>query len=105
MSDYLNDESREYFRTVCEILDRLEIPYQVEDDLVRGLDYYTHTVFEIVSENRQMGAQSTVLAGGRYDNLIPYFGGPEGMSGIGWASSPCRQKASRWRMQPAWTAM
>ena len=85
MSDYLNDESREYFRTVCEILDRLEIPYQVEDDLVRGLDYYTHTVFEIVSENRQMGAQSTVLAGGRYDNLIPYFGGPAGMSGIGWA--------------------
>lgn len=85
MSDYLNEESRTYFRTVCEILDRLEIPYEVEEDLVRGLDYYTHTVFEIVSLNREMGAQSTVLAGGRYDNLIPYFGGPEGMSGIGWA--------------------
>ena len=60
------------------------IPYRVDDNLVRGLDYYTHTVFEIVSESKQMGAQSTLLAGGRYDNLIPYYGGPE-QSGIGWA--------------------
>ena len=85
MKDYLNDESREYFDTVCTLLEKLEIPYEVDDKLVRGLDYYTHTVFEIVSVNKEMGAQSTVLAGGRYDNLIPYFGGPEGMSGIGWA--------------------
>ncbi|WP_305204775.1 His/Gly/Thr/Pro-type tRNA ligase C-terminal domain-containing protein, partial [Dubosiella newyorkensis] len=66
-------------------LDRLGIPYQVEDTLVRGLDYYTHTVFEIVSINEKMGSQSTVLAGGRYDGLISYFGGPKEMSGIGWA--------------------
>ena len=85
MSDYLNEESKEYFNTVCTLLDQLEIPYEVDDKLVRGLDYYTHTVFEIVSMNKEMGAQSTVLAGGRYDGLIPYFGGPEGMSGIGWA--------------------
>lgn len=85
MKDYLNDESREYFETVCHLLDELEIPYEVDDQLVRGLDYYTHTVFEIVSMNQEMGAQSTVLAGGRYDHLIPYFGGPEQMSGIGWA--------------------
>ena len=85
MKDYLNDESREYFETVCHLLDELEIPYAVDDQLVRGLDYYTHTVFEIVSMNQEMGAQSTVLAGGRYDHLIPYFGGPEQMSGIGWA--------------------
>lgn len=85
MSDYLNDESKDYFNTVLSLLDALEIPYEVDDKLVRGLDYYTHTVFEIVSLNKEMGAQSTVLAGGRYDGLISYFGGPEGMSGIGWA--------------------
>lgn len=85
MSDYLNEASQEYFNTVCKLLDTLEIPYEVDDKLVRGLDYYTHTVFEIVSMNSEMGAQSTVLAGGRYDGLISYFGGPEGMSGIGWA--------------------
>lgn len=84
MKDYLNEESRQYFDTVLALLDRMEIPYEVSDTLVRGLDYYTHTVFEIVSENKEMGAQSTVLAGGRYDGLIPYFGGPA-MSGIGWA--------------------
>ncbi|MCF0106031.1 MAG: histidine--tRNA ligase [Holdemanella sp.] len=85
MKDYLNDASKEYFDTVLKLLDVLEIPYVVDDNLVRGLDYYTHTVFEIVSTSKDMGAQSTVLAGGRYDGLIPYFGGPEGMSGIGWA--------------------
>lgn len=84
MSDYLNEESREYFATVKNLLDQMGIPYRVDDNLVRGLDYYTHTVFEIVSESKQMGAQSTLLAGGRYDNLIPYYGGPE-QSGIGWA--------------------
>lgn len=85
MKDYLNEESKKYFDTVCQLLETLDIPYEVDDRLVRGLDYYSHTVFEIVSVNSSMGAQSTVLAGGRYDNLISYFGGPEGMSGIGWA--------------------
>ncbi|MGM9947233.1 histidine--tRNA ligase [Floccifex sp.] len=85
MKDYLNEESKQYFETVCSLLKSLDIPYEVDDKLVRGLDYYTHTVFEIVSVNSSMGAQSTVLAGGRYDHLIPYFGGPEQMSGIGWA--------------------
>lgn len=84
LHDYLTDESREYFETVTHLLDEMEIPYRVDSKLVRGLDYYTHTVFEIVSEDESMGAQSTLLAGGRYDNLIPYFGGPE-QSGIGWA--------------------
>lgn len=85
MKDYLNEESKEYFETVLSLLDELNIPYEIDDNLVRGLDYYTHTVFEIVSINKEMGAQSTVLAGGRYDGLISYFGGPDGMSGIGWA--------------------
>lgn len=85
MSDYLTQDSKEYFDLVLAGLDALGIPYEVEDTLVRGLDYYTHTVFEIVSMNEAVGAQSTVLAGGRYDGLVEYFGGPEKMSGIGWA--------------------
>lgn len=84
MSDYLNEESKSYFDAVKSGLDALGIPYTVEERLVRGLDYYTHTVFEIISVNEEMGAQSTLLAGGRYDGLIEYFGGPA-MSGIGWA--------------------
>lgn len=85
MQDYLNEESQAYFEEVLEGLDALGIPYEVDDRLVRGLDYYTHIVFEVVSVNKEMGAQSTVFAGGRYDGLVEYFGGPQGMSGIGWA--------------------
>ena len=85
MKDYLNEESKTYFAKVCEGLEALGIPYEIDDRLVRGLDYYTHTVFEVVSVNQEMGSQSTVFAGGRYDGLVSYFGGPEGMSGIGWA--------------------
>ena len=84
MSDYLNEESKKYFEEVLAGLDVLGIPYKIEDKLVRGLDYYTHTVFEVVSTNEQMGSQSTVFAGGRYDGLVKYFGGPE-LSGMGFA--------------------
>lgn len=84
MSDYLNEESQAYFKSVCNGLDALGIPYEIDDRLVRGLDYYTHTVFELVSTNDQMGSQATVLAGGRYDGLVEYFGGPS-LSGIGFA--------------------
>lgn len=84
MSEYLNEESKQYFQDVCDGLDALGIPYKIDDRLVRGLDYYTHTVFEIVSTNDQMGSQSTVFGGGRYDGLVEYFGGPQ-MSGIGFA--------------------
>lgn len=84
MADYLNEESKAYFEQVLAGLDALGIPYEVDDKLVRGLDYYTHTVFEVVSVNEDMGSQSTVFAGGRYDGLVEYFGGPQ-MSGIGWA--------------------
>lgn len=84
MKDYLNEESNAYFEAVLAGLDALQIPYEIDDTLVRGLDYYTHTVFEVVSVNKEMGAQSTVFAGGRYDGLVEYFGGPQ-MSGIGWA--------------------
>ncbi|MGN1389829.1 MAG: His/Gly/Thr/Pro-type tRNA ligase C-terminal domain-containing protein, partial [Bulleidia sp.] len=79
-----NEASRQYFQEVLASLDALGIPYEVDDRLVRGLDYYTHTVFEVKSVRPDAGAQSTIFAGGRYDHLIEYFGGPE-MSGIGFA--------------------
>ena len=84
LKDYLNEESRTYFSQVLSALDELHIPYVVEDRLVRGLDYYTHTVFEVVSTRPESGAQATVFGGGRYDHLVDYFGGPQ-MSGIGFA--------------------
>lgn len=84
IKDYLTPESKAYFEQVLDGLRALGIPYEVDDTLVRGLDYYTHTVFEVVSLNRGMGAQSTVFGGGRYDGMVEYFGGPQ-VSGIGWA--------------------
>lgn len=82
IADYLTDESKEYFEKVKGYLDALDIPYAVEDRLVRGLDYYTDTVFEVVSTNEASGAQSTIFGGGRYDHLVEYFGAPP-LSGIG----------------------
>ena len=84
MSDYLTAEARAYFEDVKKYLDACNIPYIVDDKLVRGLDYYTDTVFELVSTSDNAGAQATVLAGGRYDNLVKEMGGPE-ISGIGFA--------------------
>lgn len=85
MSDYLTPEAKTYFEKVKEYLDSTNIPYIVDDKLVRGLDYYTDTVFELVSTSENAGSQATVLAGGRYDNLVKEMGGPE-ISGIGFAS-------------------
>ena len=84
LSEYLNAESREYFDRVLKALDALGIPYEIDGHLVRGLDYYTHTVFEVVSTRPDSGAQATIFAGGRYDHFVEYYGGPE-MSGIGFA--------------------
>ncbi|MEA4874171.1 MAG: histidine--tRNA ligase [Anaerorhabdus sp.] len=84
LEDYLTEESKVYFKNVCEGLEALGIPYEVDQHLVRGLDYYTHTVFEVVSTHEEAGSQSTIFAGGRYDGLVNYFGGPE-MSGVGFA--------------------
>ena len=80
----LTDSSREYFEKVKMYLDVLNIPYEIDDKLVRGLDYYTDTVFEVVSTHEESGAQSTIFGGGRYDNLVKEMGGPE-ISGIGFA--------------------
>lgn len=78
----LTKESKEYFNEVLTILDDLNIDYEIDDRLVRGLDYYTDTIFEIVSTNKESGAQSTLFGGGRYDGLVGSLGGPD-VSGIG----------------------
>ncbi len=81
-ADSLNEKSKEFFRQVLEGLDKLGIKYRVNNRLVRGLDYYSHTVFELVTD--KLGAQGTVLAGGRYDGLVAQMGGGD-VAGIGWA--------------------
>lgn len=81
-ADSLNENSRNFFAKVLAGLDRLGIKYRVNNRLVRGLDYYSHTVFELVTD--KLGAQGTVLAGGRYDGLVEQMGGGA-VAGIGWA--------------------
>ena len=83
MQDYLNEASKSFFEAVLKGLDALGIAYKVNSKLVRGLDYYRHTVFEFITD--ELGAQGTVLAGGRYDDLVHELGGPK-ISGIGFAS-------------------
>lgn len=80
--DYLGDDSRQHFEQVCGLLTDLGIDYQINPRLVRGLDYYTHTAFEIQSAD--LGAQATVCGGGRYDGLVAQLGGNE-TPAIGWA--------------------
>lgn len=83
MKDSLNKESQQFFSSVLEGLSHLGVPFKVNDHLVRGLDYYCHTVFEFTTTH--LGAQGTVLAGGRYDGLIQLMGGPATPS-VGWAA-------------------
>lgn len=80
--DSLNENSKNFFNAVLKGLDNLGIRYRVNNRLVRGLDYYSHTVFELITD--KLGAQGTVLAGGRYDGLVEQMGGGK-VSGIGWA--------------------
>ncbi len=81
-SEYLNQASQDFFAEVCESLDLLGVAYNLNPRLVRGLDYYTHTAFEFVTDH--LGAQGAVIAGGRYDGLIETLGGPP-TPGVGWA--------------------
>lgn len=83
LSEYFNTSSRDYYTKVKEGLTALGIPYFENDRLVRGLDYYSHTVFEIMTG--KLGSQGTVLAGGRYDGLVKLMGGLD-ISGIGFAA-------------------
>ena len=80
--DYLDDESREHFAQLCDLLDAVGIQYEINPKLVRGLDYYNKTVFEWVTS--ALGAQGTVCGGGRYDGLVEQLGG-HATSGVGFA--------------------
>lgn len=73
LTDYLDDESREHFDGLCELLTQASIPYKVNPRLVRGLDYYNRTVFEWVTTS--LGSQGTVCGGGRYDGMVEQLGG------------------------------
>ncbi|MBO6281235.1 MAG: histidine--tRNA ligase [Alphaproteobacteria bacterium] len=81
-ADSLNEASKKFFADVLRGLDNLGIKYRVNNRLVRGLDYYSHTVFELTTD--KLGAQGTVLAGGRYNGLVGQMGGGD-VAGIGWA--------------------
>lgn len=83
LSDYLNEESKTFFATVQKLLTTAGVRFQVNDRLVRGLDYYCHTVFEFTTN--ALGAQNAVLSGGRYDGLITMMGGPA-TAGVGWGA-------------------
>ncbi len=80
--DYLNDESKNYFEQVKSYLTMMGIEYEVDKNLVRGLDYYNHTAFEIMSEAEGFGAITTLAGGGRYNGLVEELGGPD-TPGIG----------------------
>ncbi len=83
LQDNLNEASQSFFEDLCEGLTKLGIVFGHNTNLVRGLDYYCHTAFEFKTSD--LGAQGTVLAGGRYDGLVGQMGGPE-TPGIGWAA-------------------
>ncbi len=83
ITDFLSSESKEYFNQVKNILNSFNIKFTENPKLVRGLDYYSHSIFEFKSD--LLGSQSTLLGGGRYDRLMSLMGGPD-YSGVGWAA-------------------
>jgi len=80
--DFIDDDSRQHFEQLCGILDAAKITYEINPRLVRGLDYYSKTVFEWVTDS--LGAQGTICAGGRYDGLVEQLGGKP-CPGVGFA--------------------
>lgn len=86
--DWLDDNSREHFMELIEYLDEVSIPYVLNPHLVRGLDYYNRTVFEVVpdrGDDAELGSQSALAAGGRYDELVEMMGGREETPAVGMA--------------------
>jgi len=86
-ADHLCEECAQHFAEVQTLLDQLELSYEIDPHLVRGLDYYTRTVFELISAN--LGAQDSLLGGGRYDGLVEAIGGPP-TPGVGFAGGTDR---------------
>ena len=84
MSDYLSEESKERFENILNALTQMEIPYEVDDTLVRGLDYYSETVFEFHYTSKKGVNYGAIGAGGHYSNLVKEFGGPE-LEGVGFS--------------------
>ena len=84
MIDYLNDVSKKHFEDVQKYLRAMDIEFVVNPKIVRGLDYYTHTVFEVEASVEGFGSQNVLGAGGRYDNLVENLGGPK-TPGVGFA--------------------
>jgi len=84
LEQFQSEDNRKRFENVLKCLKWLNIPYEINPSLIRGLDYYTHTTFEFKS--LVIGAKSTVLAGGRYDTLSKQLGGNEAIPAVGWAS-------------------
>lgn len=82
--DYLSENAKNHFNKVISLLDDLEVDYVIDTNLVRGLDYYSHTVFEIISDDPKLGAGATVGGGGRYNGLVEELGGPT-TPGVGFA--------------------
>ncbi len=75
--DTLDEECQKHFESLKKYLEIMEIPYEIDSKIVRGLDYYTKTVFEFICKSEKLGSQSTICGGGRYDNLIKECGGQE----------------------------
>lgn len=84
ITDYLNETSKKHFEKVQEYLKSMSIPYEVDTSIVRGLDYYTHTVFEVEADIKDFGSQNVLCGGGRYNGLVETIGGPK-TSGVGFA--------------------
>lgn len=84
MVDYLNETSKKHFEDVKKYLEVLEIPFEVNPKIVRGLDYYTHTVFEVEADIKEFGSQKVLCGGGRYNHLVENIGGPS-TPGVGFA--------------------
>jgi histidyl-tRNA synthetase len=75
--DYLTTEDKEHFEAVLSYLNMMKIDYVIDKNLVRGLDYYTHTVFEVKADMESLGAQNTICGGGRYNHLVKSLDGPD----------------------------
>ena len=84
LSDYLSEQSKQHFEALKQYLDALNIDYIVDEHLVRGLDYYTETVFEVEADIKDFGSNNVLCAGGRYNHLVENLDGPE-TPGVGFA--------------------
>lgn len=84
ITDYLNENSKKHFEQVQKYLKSMSIPFEVDTSIVRGLDYYTHTVFEVEADIKDFGSQNVLCGGGRYNGLVETIGGPK-TSGVGFA--------------------